>query len=121
MMLEFSLNVYRRSKRSLGGNLRGDVPLALARVGILPTKSHRKYEDPQQDGRTRNKRGICENTARHVISEGDGAYYTDEDFLSRLGLQEEIKSPSPEQKTKVVLEIRGKETNDQLRAPDVKG
>ena len=119
MILKSSLDVYRRGKRSLGvqsflyGNRRGDVLLALARAGLLPTKSHRKYEDPQQD-RTCGKCGIYEETVRHVIFECNDAYYTDEDLLSRLGLQEEIKDPSLGQKTKVILETWEKETNDLL-------
>ena len=126
MILKSSLGVYRRGKRSfdvqslLYGNRRGNVLLALARAGLVPTKSDRKYEDPQQD-RTCGKCGMYEETVRHVIFGSNDAHCTDEDFLSRLSLQEEMKDPSLVQKTRVIQEIWEKETSDLLQAPGEEG
>ncbi|XP_018493778.1 uncharacterized protein LOC108863734 [Galendromus occidentalis] len=126
MMLKSSLEVYRLGKNSLGiqtflyGNRRGDTLLALARAGILPTKSRGRSIDPQQED-TCLRCGTFEETVNHVIFERNDAYDTDEDFLSRLGLHEEKQGPSIVTKTQRILEKWEKETKDLLLAPDMKG
>ena len=109
MALKSSLDAYRQGKKTPGvqsylyGNRRGDVLLALARASILPTKNHRKNDDQQQD-RTCRRCGVYEETVRHIVFECNDAYYTDEDFLSRMGLLEEMKDPSLVDNTTRILE-----------------
>ena len=117
MMLKSSLDTYRQGRKTRGvqsylyGNRRGDVLLALARAGILPAKHHRKTDGQQQD-RTCRKCGMYEETVKHIIFECNDAYFTDEDFLARLGLLEEMKDPSLVTNTKKILENWERETDD---------
>ena len=49
---------------------------------------------------------------KHIVFECNDAYYTDEDFLSRLGLLKGMKDPSLVNDTKRILENLERKTND---------
>ena len=66
----------------------------------------------EQQDRTCRRCGVYEETVKHIVFECNDAYYTDEDFLSRLGLLEEMKDPSLVNDTKRILENWERETND---------
>ena len=112
MGMKPSLVRYRECKEHRGSvdvrydDSRGSALLAMARGGILPTRSHRtNFEniDP-----TCRRCGMADEMLAHVIHECNDAYFTEEDLRRRLGFSGE-KYPGLVAETKNLLQEWEKE------------
>lgn len=114
MSLKASLDRYSAHKDEIDctkntyDNGRGSSLLALARAGLLPTRSQKAKSGLDNDT-TCMRCGMRPETMEHVIFECNEAYFTEEDLLARLGLHEG-STPLMIETTKAILQKWEKET-----------
>ena len=91
-------------------NSRGSALWALARAGMLPTRSLKHHFDPAVD-ETCMRCGMAAETMHHVIAEFNEGYFSEEDLNARLGFGETASSTLT-YRSKRLLESWEKETRN---------